>query len=105
MGMDAPGIPVGGGIEAGLDRTRPHAARGTYLEIVHSWVVTVDHKKLGLLYIGYALIFLVVAGVEALLIRIQLAVPHNNFISPQTFNRLFTMHGTSMVFLVGMPIL
>jgi cytochrome c oxidase subunit 1 len=105
MGMDAPGIPVGGGIEAGLDRTRPHAARGTYLEVVHSWVVTVDHKKLGLLYIGYALIFLVVAGVEALLIRIQLAVPHNTFISPQTFNRLFTMHGTSMVFLVGMPIL
>jgi cytochrome c oxidase subunit 1 len=103
--MDAPGIPVGGGIEAGLDRTRPHAARGTYLEVVHSWVVTVDHKKLGLLYIGYALIFLVVAGVEALLIRIQLAVPHNTFISPQTFNRLFTMHGTSMVFLVGMPIL
>jgi cytochrome c oxidase subunit 1 len=103
--MDIPGIPVGGGIEAGIDRTRPHSTRGTYLEIVHSWVVTVDHKKLGLLYIGYALIFLVIAGVEALLIRIQLAVPHNTFISPQTFNRLFTMHGTSMVFLVGMPIL
>jgi cytochrome c oxidase subunit 1 len=103
--MDAPGIPVGGGIEAGLDRTRPHAARGTYLEVVHSWVVTVDHKKLGLLYIGYALIFLVVAGIEALLMRIQLAVPHNTFVSPQTFNRLFTMHGTTMVFLVGMPIL
>jgi cytochrome c oxidase subunit 1 len=104
--MDIPGIPIGGGIDEGVDRTRrPHTTRGTYLEVVHSWVVTVDHKKLGLLYIGYALIFLVVAGVEALLMRIQLAVPHNTFVSPATFNRLFTMHGTTMVFLVGMPIL
>jgi cytochrome c oxidase subunit 1 len=105
MGTDTPGIPIGGGIEAGLDRTRPHGTKGTYLELVHSWVVTVDHKKLGILYIGYALIFLVVAGVEALLIRIQLSVPHNTFVSPASFNRLFTMHGTTMVFLVGMPIL
>jgi cytochrome c oxidase subunit I len=103
MGMDIPSVPIGG--EIGIDRTRPHNARGTYLELVHSWVVTVDHKKLGILYIGYALIFLVVAGIEALLIRIQLAVPHNTFVSPQSFNRLFTMHGTTMVFLVGMPIL
>ncbi len=51
------------------------APRGTYLEVIHSWVVTVDHKKLGILYIVYALIFLLVAGVEALLIRIQLAIP------------------------------
>jgi cytochrome c oxidase subunit 1 len=103
--MDVPGIPIGRGIGAGIDRTRPHSTRGTYLELIHSWVVTVDHKKLGLLYIGYALIFLVVAGVEAILMRIQLAIPHNTFVSPQTFNRLFTMHGTTMVFLVGMPIL
>jgi cytochrome c oxidase subunit I len=103
MGMDIPSVPIGG--EIGIDRTRPHSTRGTYLELVHSWVVTVDHKKLGILYIGYALIFLVIAGVEALLIRIQLAVPHNTFVSPQSFNRLFTMHGTTMVFLVGMPIL
>jgi cytochrome c oxidase subunit I len=103
MGMDIPSVPIGGGID--IDRTRPHSTRGTYLEVVHSWVVTVDHKKLGILYIGYALIFLVIAGVEALLIRIQLAIPHNTFVSPQSFNRLFTMHGTTMVFLVGMPIL
>jgi cytochrome c oxidase subunit I len=105
MGTDTPGIPIAGGIEAGLDRTRPHSTRGTYLEVVHSWVVTVDHKKLGILYISYALIFLVVAGVEALMIRIQLAIPHNTFVSAASFNRLFTMHGTTMVFLVGMPIL
>ena len=68
-------------------------------------MTTVDHKKIGLMYIAYALIFLVIAGVEAVLMRIQLAVPNNHFVSPQVFNRLFTMHGTTMVFFVGMPIL
>src|SRR5271167_792574 len=72
---------------------------------VHEWIVTVDHKKLGLMYIGYGILFLVIGGVEATLMRIQLAVPHNHFLPPATFNRLFTMHGTTMVFLVGMPIL
>jgi cytochrome c oxidase subunit 1 len=105
MGTDMPGIPIAGGIEAGLDRTPPRVTRGTYLEVIHSWVVTVDHKKLGMLYIGYALIFLLVAGFEALMIRAQLFFPHNTFVSPATFNRLFTMHGTTMVFLVGMPVL
>ncbi len=78
--------------------------RGTF-DVLQDWVTTVDHKKIGLMYIAYALIFLVVAGIEALLIRIQLAIPNNTFVSPQTFNRLFTMHGTTMVFFVGMPIL
>src|SRR6266700_1879349 len=105
MPMDIPSVPLPGQIEAGLDPTRANTARGTYLELVHSWVVTVDHKKLGILYIAYALIFLVVAGVEALCIRIQLFVPHNTFVTAASFNRLFTMHGTTMVFLVGMPIL
>lgn len=68
------------------------------LQVLHDWVITVDHKKIGILYIAYALIFLLIAGVEALLIRIQLAIPNNTFLSPQTFNRLFTMHGTTMVF-------
>ena len=72
---------------------------------VHEWIVTVDHKKLGLMYIGYGILFLVIGGMEATIMRIQLAVPHNHFVSPQTFNRLFTMHGTTMVFLVGMPML
>ncbi len=72
---------------------------------MHSWIVTVDHKRLGILYICYALVFLLVAGVEAMMIRVQLFFPHNDFVSPFTFNRLFTMHGTTMVFLVGMPIL
>ena len=72
---------------------------------VHEWIVTVDHKKLGLMYIGYGILFLVIGGVEATIMRIQLAIPHNHFVSPQLFNQLFTMHGTTMVFLVGMPLL
>src|SRR6202035_4202034 len=102
--MDAQRIPVSA-IEAGLDRTPAERASGTWLEAVHSWVVTVDHKKLGILYIAYGLTFLLIGGVEALLIRIQLAFPHNTLVSPYTFNRLFTMHGTTMVFFVGMPLI
>jgi cytochrome c oxidase subunit 1 len=74
-------------------------------ERLHDLVVTVDHKKLGLMYIGTALIFLIVAGSMAGAMRIQLVLPNQELISPQVFNRLFTMHGTSMVFLVGMPII
>jgi cytochrome c oxidase subunit I len=74
-------------------------------ERLHDWVVTVDHKKLGILYIVYALFFLVVAGIEAIIIRIQLIVPHNHFVSPQIFNRMMTMHGTTMIFFVVMPVL
>src|ERR1700739_3703443 len=103
--MDADSMPAASGIEAGIDRTSASTRTGTYLEAAHSWIVTVDHKKLGILYISLALVFLVVAGFEALLIRAQLFFPHNNLISPFTFNRLFTMHGTTMVFLAGMPIL
>src|SRR5882672_8799219 len=72
---------------------------------LHDWVVTVDHKRLGILYILYALLFLVIGGIEATIIRIQLVVPHNHFVSPQVFNRMFTMHGTTMIFFVFMPML
>ncbi len=75
------------------------------IERLHDLVVTVDHKKLGLMYIGTALVFLIVAGLMASAIRLQLAIPNNDLIPPDVFNRLFTMHGTAMVFLVGMPIL
>jgi cytochrome c oxidase subunit I len=76
-----------------------------WTETIHEWVTTVDHKRLGILYILYALLYLVVAGVEALIIRIQLMHAHNNFVSPQVFNRMFTMHGTTMIFFVAMPVL
>jgi len=71
---------------------------------VHEWIVTVDHKKLGLMYISYGILFLVIGGVEATLMRIQLVTAHNHFVSPQTFNQLFTMHGTTMIFFAAMPI-
>jgi cytochrome c oxidase subunit I len=72
---------------------------------LYDLVGTVDHKKLGLMYIAAALFFFVVAGSMATVMRLQLVVPNNDLISPQVFNRFFTMHGTAMVFLVGMPML
>ncbi len=87
-----------------LSLPREDAGR-PWVETLHEWVVTVDHKKLGLMYIGYSLLFLVIGGIEAAIMRIQLAIPHNTFVSPQVFNRLFTMHGTTMIFFVAMPIL
>jgi cytochrome c oxidase subunit 1 len=72
---------------------------------LHEWVTTVDHKRLGVLYVLYGLIFLIVGGIEATILRIQLIRPHNDFVSPQVFNRMFTMHGTTMIFFVAMPIL
>src|SRR5271168_4201880 len=88
-----------------VDLTAQPKEKHLWLEQVHDWVTTVDHKKIGIMYIVYSLVFLLIAGVMAIVIRIQLAVPNNHFVSPQTFNRLFTMHGTTMVFFVGMPIL
>src|ERR1051325_7476836 len=76
-----------------------------WTETLHEWVTTVDHKRLGILYILYALVYLVIAGIEALIIRVQLMHAHNSFVSPQVFNRMFTMHGTTMIFFVAMPIL
>jgi cytochrome c oxidase subunit 1 len=76
-----------------------------WLDIVNSWITTVDHKRIGIMYIGYALLFLIIGGIEALVMRVQLAVPNNHFVTPEVFNRMFTMHGTTMVFFVGMPIL
>jgi cytochrome c oxidase subunit I len=70
---------------------------------LHDWLVTVDHKRLGIMYIATALFFFAVAGVLAAFMRAQLAFPNGKVLPPEVFNRLFTMHGTTMVFLVGMP--
>ena len=80
------------------------AAGKPWVETLHEWVTTVDHKRLGILYIAYALVFLLIGGTEATIMRIQLIRPHNDFVSPQVFNRLFTMHGTTMIFFVVMPV-
>ncbi len=70
-----------------------------------AWFSTIDHKRIGILYMTTALVFFVLGGIEALLIRLQLAVPNNHLLQPDTYNMLFTMHGTTMIFLVAMPVL
>jgi cytochrome c oxidase subunit I len=89
----------------GIDETLAPQQSRPPLNVVYEWLTTVDHKKIGLMYIGYALIFLIIGGLEATLMRIQLAIPNNHFVSPQVFNQLFTMHGTTMIFFVAMPVL
>src|SRR4051795_2415858 len=71
---------------------------------VWSWIATVDHKRIGILYGTSAFVFFLIGGLEALLMRTQLAVPSNTFLEPGQFNALFTMHGTTMIFLVVMPL-
>jgi cytochrome c oxidase subunit I len=84
---------------------RPATSPLPWVEQLHQWVTTVDHKRLGLLYMFYALLFFVLGGVEATIMRIQLIRPLNHFVSPQVFNRMFTMHGTTMIFFVVMPVM
>jgi cytochrome c oxidase subunit 1 len=69
-----------------------------------SWFTTIDHKKIAILYGATALAFFVIGGIEALLIRLQLAGPNANVLTASQYNTMFTMHGTTMVFLVGMPL-
>jgi cytochrome c oxidase subunit 1 len=68
------------------------------------WVTTTDHKKIGILYLFTTAFFFLVGGVEALLMRIQLGTPDNTFLDPTTYNQLFTLHGTTMIFMVIVPI-
>ncbi|MHB8382463.1 MAG: cytochrome c oxidase subunit I, partial [Candidatus Binataceae bacterium] len=70
-----------------------------------AWVASVDHKQIGIMYMLSVLLFFALGGIEALMIRIQLAVPNNHFLGPDAFNQVFTMHGTTMIFLVVMPML
>jgi len=72
----------------------PHEKTGLW-----SWITTVDHKRIGILYGATAFLFFLLGGVEALLIRWQLVRPEHGFVSPETYNQLFTMHGTTMIFL------
>ena len=78
-----------------------HWSRGRYA----SWVTTTDHKRIGILYITTALLFFLAGGVLALLMRLQLATPDTDVFSRDAYNELFTMHGTTMIFLVVVPVL
>ncbi|TLS37666.1 cytochrome c oxidase subunit I [Pseudalkalibacillus caeni] len=71
---------------------------------IWDWLTTVDHKKIGILYLATGAFFFLLGGLEAILIRIQLLYPENNFVGAQTFNELLTMHGTTMIFLAAMPL-
>lgn len=75
-------------------------ARGRLL-----WISSVDHKQLGIMYLFLALFFFTLGGLEAMIIRAQLALPENDLVSPELYNQIFTMHGTTMIFLVLMPAL
>jgi cytochrome c oxidase subunit 1 len=88
-----------------LDLTPKEKHRRLWLEVMHEWIVTTDHKKIGLMYIAASLMFMLIGGIEILLIRIQLARPESTFLSPEQFNQIFTLHGTTMIFFVAMPIL
>jgi cytochrome c oxidase subunit 1 len=69
-----------------------------------SWVTTVDHKRIGILYGTSAFLFFLIGGIEALIMRLQLARPDSTLVGAQTYNELFTMHGTTMIFLALMPL-
>ena len=71
---------------------------------IWSWISTVDHKRIGTMYLWTALFFFLVGGLEAVFIRTQLMRPNMGFVSAETYNQLFTMHGTTMVFLAVMPL-
>jgi cytochrome c oxidase subunit 1 len=77
---------------------RPVETKGVW-----GWITTVDHKRIGILYFVSALAFFVLAGVQALVIRAQLAQPNGSIVSPEQYNQLFTMHGLSMIFFAVMP--
>src|SRR5919202_1929304 len=67
------------------------------------WITTIDHKRIGVLYGLTALVFFLFGGIEALLIRLQLATPNAHVLTAQQYNQMFTMHGTTMIFLAVMP--
>src|SRR5205807_2063428 len=69
------------------------------------WVMTTDHKRIGIMYLVLTFIFFMLGGVEALLMRLQLSQANNTLLTPQTYNQLFTMHGTTMIFLFVVPIM
>jgi len=90
-----------------MDVTLPRprfAARWDKSKGILGWLTTVDHKKIAIMYLVTTFFFFIVGGVMALLIRIQLAEPQNSFLTPEQYNQIFTMHGTTMIFLWIIPV-
>src|ERR1700752_3231851 len=69
------------------------------------WITTTDHKKIGIMYLALTFLFFILGGVEALLMRLQLSVPNNTLITPEHYNELLTLHGTTMIFLFVVPVM
>src|SRR4051794_41495070 len=70
-----------------------------------SWVTTTDHKRIGIMYLVLTFVFFMLGGTEALLMRLQLSQANNTLLTPQTYNELLTMHGTTMIFLFVVPVM
>ena len=70
-----------------------------------SWITTTDHKRIGIMYMVTTFVFFCLGGIEALMIRLQLGAPNNTLVTPEIYNQLFTMHGTTMVFLFVVPMM
>src|SRR5277367_2357184 len=92
------------------DAARPHQTINWLADIpeyqgLWGWVASIDHKQIGIMYILSALFFFLAGLTLALIMRIQLMVPMNHFVSQDAYNQIFTMHGTTMIFLMGMPLL
>src|SRR5271169_457972 len=78
----------------------------SYLNVtkgIWSWIYTLDHKRIGILYLVSVITFFIVAGLAALLVRLELFAPGRTIVDPDTYNRLFTLHGVVMVFLFIIP--
>jgi len=70
-----------------------------------SWLTTTDHKRIGIMYLVLTFTFFLIGGVEALIIRLQLAQPDNTLVTPEAYNALVTMHGSTMIFLFFVPVI
>ena len=100
---------MSGIVETGLDfpeeRAILHETWSGHHNPIVNFITTTDHKQLGLRYIITALCFFALGGVEAALMRIQLSRPENSFLNPDLYNQIFTMHGSTMMFLFAVPIM
>ena len=81
-----------------------YANKKSFGGVLWDFLTTVDHKKIAILYLVAGGLFFVLGGLEAMLIRIQLAIPNNDFVSAGLYNEILTMHGTTMIFLAAMPL-
>ena len=98
-------------MEAGTEATRRVARPEVVVHGVQTpprgwlaWLTTTDHKRIGIMYLVLTILFLLLGGVEALIMRLQLAQPDGTLVAPETYNGLVTMHGSTMIFLVLVPV-